>query len=271
MASTCCLWARAKSCQATSETTSTTASPAVASTVVRLAPWRGLAGPGLLRPQDCVPYFSASCLRVGIAGPRHGRRRGDGLLRPGRPGRDRRRGGGGRGPGDPGRVSTGGPGPGGGGRGGGGRRWRGQRHPVLLQGGQHVGVGRPRLGGPPQRRLALGARAAAEVEGGGQQVAGGVAGVGGEDRRQLLQRLLVLALVGVDARQQHLGAGIVGVGLHALLADHHRFHEAAGGQVGLGEGAVGVGRGIGGERVLEAGELRGRELSLGAGHGATED
>ena len=62
MASTCCLWAREKSCHATSETTSTTASPTVASTVVRLAPLRGLTGPGLLSPQVCVPYFSASCL-----------------------------------------------------------------------------------------------------------------------------------------------------------------------------------------------------------------
>jgi hypothetical protein len=88
---------------------------------------------------------------------------------------------------------------------------------VLLQGGQHLGVGGGGLGRPAQRRLPLGPRAEPQVEVARHEVGGGEVGVGGQGRLELLERLAILALVGVDARQQHAGARVLRVGLDALL------------------------------------------------------
>jgi hypothetical protein len=137
---------------------------------------------------------------------------------------------------------------------------------VLCERLAHLGVVRGGVRGAAQRGLALLALADAEVEHARHPVRGGEGRVGREDRLQLLERLPVLSLLRVDAGEQHPRRGIVGVGLHALLADDHRLHEPAGGEVRLREGPVRVGRGIGREGVLERGQFLGGERSLGGRH-----
>jgi len=79
--------------------------------------------------------------------------------------------------------------------------------------------------------------------------------VGGDGQRalRLFESLLVLALLSVDLRQKDSGVGGFGVSLDALLADDHRLHEAAHGQVSLGQGLVGLRGGVRREGVLELG------------------
>jgi hypothetical protein len=97
------------------------------------------------------------------------------------------------------------------------------------------------------------------VEDAGEPVRGREGGVRREDRLQLLEPLPILPLVRVDAGEEDARGGVVRVGLHALLADDHRLHEAAGGEVRLRERTVRVRRGVGGEGVLERGQFCGGE------------
>ena len=79
------------------------------------------------------------------------------------------------------------------------------------------------------------ALAEAQVQHARHAVRGGERRVRGDDGGELLERLPVLPLLGVDPREEHLRGRIVGVRLDALLADDHRLHEAAGREVRLGE------------------------------------
>ncbi len=137
---------------------------------------------------------------------------------------------------------------------------------MLRDGLADLRIVRRGLGGPAERGLSELALAEPEVQDPGEPVGRGERRVRGDDRLELLERLPVLSLVRVDAREQHLRGGVVGVGLHALLADDHGLHEPAHGEVRLGQRAVRVGRGVRGERVLEGGKLRGAERFRGGGH-----
>ena len=144
-----------------------------------------------------------------------------------------------------------------------GRRTRG--HAPLLHGLQGLRVVRRRLGGTPQRRLSRLPLAQLEVQQASHAVAGGVVRVLLQGALHLLERLAVLSLVGVHPRQQQPRRRVVRVGLHPLLADDHGLHEAAHGDVGLGQRAEGVRGRIGSEGVFEGGDLRRRQLPV-SGH-----
>ena len=82
---------------------------------------------------------------------------------------------------------------------------------------------------------------------------------------QFFERLLVFALLGVDTRQKHPRVRKRGVGFHALLADHHRFHEAAHAEIRLGERLVRIGAWVCRESMLQLRELRGAQSLRGGG------
>ena len=147
-------------------------------------------------------------------------------------------------------------------------RWpagRRELHAVLLDQLPNLRIVRGGLDRAAQRRLGRLAIPEPELQNGRETVGGDERREGGQHAAELLQRLAVLSLFRVDAREEDLGCGIVGVCLHALLADDHRLHEAAGGEVCLGQRPVRFGRGIRGEGVLE-GELGGGERLSGRGH-----
>src|SRR6516164_6239288 len=86
-----------------------------------------------------------------------------------------------------------------------------------------------------------------------------------------LQRLSILSLLLVDAREQQPRLNGIWVGLHPFFANDHRLHEAAGRQVGLGQRTVRIRGWIGGESVLELCELGGaRRFRWGVGHAEAE-
>ena len=164
--------------------------------------------------------------------------------------RPRRRGGRGRGLGGRGR----------------GRRGRGVVDAPLLQGLLDLRVPGGGIGGLLQ---VLGARVhlpLVEEESGEEEVGPPVLRGGLQRPVELGDGLPVLPLVGVDPSEEDPGLGLAGVVLDPALADDHRLHVPAKGQVGLREVLVGGRGGIRGERVLEGGEIGGVGLGAFAGH-----
>ncbi len=81
------------------------------------------------------------------------------------------------------------------------------------------------------------------------------------------ERLSILALLLIDAREQKPRLGDVRMCFDPLLGDDHRLHEAADREVGFGQWPVRIGGWIGGKGVLQLRELaRAQRLNRGVGH-----